>query len=91
MLPLFGCSVRVGSPNALLFTTGAQLLEGEEVSVFAVCDGREAQPLAPARDFKRVGDGDVGPNTGGWFASSRVCPDGRRIGVPLTTIEDARP
>ena len=31
-----------------------ELLEGEEVSVFAVCDGREAQPLAPARDFKRA-------------------------------------
>jgi phosphoribosylamine--glycine ligase len=49
-----------------------ELLEGEEVSVFAVCDGREAQPLAPARDFKRVGDGDVGPNTGGMGAYSPV-------------------
>ena len=42
-----------------------ELLEGEEVSVFAVCDGRDAVGLAPARDFKRVGDGDSGPNTGG--------------------------
>jgi phosphoribosylamine--glycine ligase len=49
-----------------------ELLEGEEVSVFAVCDGQEAQALAPARDFKRVGDGDVGPNTGGMGAYSPV-------------------
>jgi phosphoribosylamine---glycine ligase len=42
-----------------------ELLEGEEVSVFAVCDGRDAVPLPPARDYKRVGDGDRGPNTGG--------------------------
>ena len=49
-----------------------ELLEGEEVSIFAVCDGREAQPLAPARDFKRVGDGDMGPNTGGMGAYSPV-------------------
>jgi phosphoribosylamine--glycine ligase len=49
-----------------------ELLEGEEVSVFAVCDGREAEPLAPAHDFKRVGDGDTGPNTGGMGAYSPV-------------------
>ena len=49
-----------------------ELLEGEELSVFAVCDGREALPLAPAQDFKRVGDGDTGPNTGGMGAFSPV-------------------
>jgi phosphoribosylamine---glycine ligase len=49
-----------------------ELLEGEELSVFAVCDGQEAQALAPARDFKRVGDGDIGPNTGGMGAFSPV-------------------
>jgi phosphoribosylamine---glycine ligase len=42
-----------------------ELLEGPEVSLLAVCDGREAVPLVPARDFKRAFDGDVGPNTGG--------------------------
>jgi phosphoribosylamine--glycine ligase len=51
-----------------------ELLEGEELSVFAISDGRNALPLAVARDYKRVGDGDVGPNTGGMGAHSPV-PD----------------
>ena len=38
----------------------------------AVCDGHRAVPLAPAQDFKRVGDGDTGPNTGGMGAYSPV-------------------
>jgi len=49
-----------------------ELLEGEELSLFAVCDGHQALPLAPAQDFKRVGDGDTGPNTGGMGAYSPV-------------------
>jgi phosphoribosylamine--glycine ligase len=42
-----------------------ELLEGEEVSLFALCDGERAVALAPAQDFKRLRDGDEGPNTGG--------------------------
>jgi phosphoribosylamine---glycine ligase len=42
-----------------------ELLEGEEVSLFALTDGVEALPLAPAQDFKRLCDDDEGPNTGG--------------------------
>jgi phosphoribosylamine--glycine ligase len=47
-------------------------LEGDELSVLALCDGERAVPLAPARDFKRIGDGDTGPNTGGMGAFSPV-------------------
>ena len=47
-------------------------LTGPELSVLAVCDGRRAVPLAPAQDFKRIGEGDVGPNTGGMGAYSPV-------------------
>jgi len=42
-----------------------EYLDGPEVSLFCVCDGATVRPLAPAQDYKRVGDGDVGPNTGG--------------------------
>jgi phosphoribosylamine--glycine ligase len=42
-----------------------ELLAGPEVSVFALCDGRTATPLPAAQDFKRLEDGDAGPNTGG--------------------------
>ncbi len=45
---------------------------GPELSVLAVCDGTRAVPLAPAQDFKRIGDGDAGPNTGGMGAYSPV-------------------
>jgi phosphoribosylamine--glycine ligase len=49
-----------------------EFLEGVELSVLALCDGVSALPLAPARDFKRIGDGDTGPNTGGMGAFSPV-------------------
>jgi phosphoribosylamine--glycine ligase len=47
-------------------------LEGPEVSVFAVCTEGGAVPLEPARDYKRLSDGDQGPNTGGMGAFSPV-------------------
>ena len=49
-----------------------ELLEGEEVSLFALSDGREVIPLAPAQDFKRIDNGDLGPNTGGMGSYSPV-------------------
>ncbi|MEV8506878.1 phosphoribosylamine--glycine ligase [Actinoplanes sp. NPDC051475] len=45
-----------------------EFLDGPEVSLFVVTDGTAAVPLMPAQDFKRVGDGDAGPNTGGMGA-----------------------
>ncbi|GAA1847804.1 phosphoribosylamine--glycine ligase [Brevibacterium marinum] len=45
-------------------------LDGPEVSLFVLSDGRHTLPLAPAQDFKRIGDGDTGPNTGGMGAYS---------------------
>ncbi len=47
-------------------------LEGEELSLLAICDGRRAVPLASARDYKRIFDGDRGPNTGGMGSYSPV-------------------
>jgi phosphoribosylamine--glycine ligase len=49
-----------------------EFLRGDELSVLALCDGERALALAPARDFKRIGDGDTGPNTGGMGAFSPV-------------------
>jgi phosphoribosylamine--glycine ligase len=58
---------RLGQPLVI-----EELLEGEEVSLFAIADGSDAVALAPARDYKRVGDGNTGPNTGGMGAYSPV-------------------
>jgi phosphoribosylamine---glycine ligase len=49
-----------------------EFLAGDELSLLALCDGERAVPLAPARDYKRIGDGDSGPNTGGMGSFSPV-------------------
>ena len=64
-----------------------ELLEGPELSLFAVCDGREAVPLVPAQDFKRALDGDEGPNTGGMGSYAPVPGLGEaEIGELLATV-----
>ena len=64
-------------------------LTGPELSLLAVCDGRRAVPLAPARDYKRLGDGDAGPNTGGMGAHSPVADAGPDVvaQVMATAVE----
>jgi phosphoribosylamine--glycine ligase len=49
-----------------------EFLEGDELSLLAICDGERAVPMAPAQDYKRIGDGDSGPNTGGMGSYSPV-------------------
>ena len=56
------------NPHCSVKTQGILLeerLQGREVSAFALCDGRDFIPLGYVCDYKRVGEGDTGPNTGG--------------------------
>jgi phosphoribosylamine--glycine ligase len=61
-----------------------EFLVGVELSVLALCDGVSALPLAPARDYKRIGEADTGPNTGGMGAYSPV------EGADDALVEDVR-
>jgi phosphoribosylamine--glycine ligase len=69
---------RAEAEGALATLTGRivveEFLTGEEVSFIALCDGRDAVPLAPTQDHKAVHDGDTGPNTGGMgaYCDSRI-------------------
>jgi phosphoribosylamine---glycine ligase len=67
-LDVFFGEKRFGETEVVL----EEFLEGEELSLLALCDGERAVPLAPARDYKRIGDGDTGPNTGGMGCYSPV-------------------
>ena len=67
-LDLFFAERRFGDTEVVL----EEFLRGDELSLLAVCDGERALPLAPARDFKRIGEGDQGPNTGGMGSFSPV-------------------
>jgi phosphoribosylamine--glycine ligase len=73
-----------------------EYLDGPEVSLFCVTDGTTVVPLLPAQDFKRIGDGDTGPNTGGmgayapldWLPSSVVGDVVRTVAEP--TVAELR-
>lgn len=66
-----------------------EFLDGPEVSLFAITDGTTVLPLQPAQDFKRVGDGDAGPNTGGMGAYTPLpwAPEGLVDEVVQTVIQ----
>ena len=68
-----------------------EYLDGPEVSLFAVADGRTAVPLLAAQDFKRAHDGDQGPNTGGMGAYVPLpwAPDGLADEVMATVVQPA--
>jgi phosphoribosylamine--glycine ligase len=65
-----------------------EYLDGPEVSLFCLTDGATVVPLLPAQDFKRVGDGDTGPNTGGMGAYAPLpwAPDGLADEVLATVV-----
>ena len=66
-----------------------EFLDGPEVSLFGITDGRTVRALQPAQDFKRVGDGDTGPNTGGMGAYSPLpwAPDDLAEEVTHTVLQ----
>ena len=68
-----------------------EFLEGEEVSVFALCDGERAVEFASAQDHKAVGEGDTGPNTGGMgtFSPAPIMSDALRSTVMEQIIQPA--
>jgi phosphoribosylamine--glycine ligase len=67
-IDVFFTEQRFGATTVVL----EEFLEGEELSLLAICDDENVVPLAPAQDYKRIFDGDQGPNTGGMGSYSPV-------------------
>lgn len=76
-----------GEPRVVI----EEFLDGPEASLFFICDGTTAVPLIPAQDFKRLQDGDAGPNTGGmgayaplpWAPEDLVAEVQQRVADPV--------
>lgn len=79
----------LGHASGCLPVVVEEYLDGPEVSLFAITDGTTALPLQPAQDFKRAGDGDTGPNTGGMGAYTPLpwAPDGLVEEVMATVVQ----
>jgi phosphoribosylamine--glycine ligase len=65
-----------------------EFLDGEEVSLFLLSDGHTVAPLSPAQDYKRLGDGDEGPNTGGMGAYSPLPWLDERFGSETAFVDE---
>jgi phosphoribosylamine---glycine ligase len=66
-----------------------EFLDGQEISLFFLADGHDVVPLSPAQDYKRVGDGDTGPNTGGMGAYSPLPWLAERWGSEAEFVDEA--
>jgi phosphoribosylamine--glycine ligase len=66
-----------------------EFLDGQEISLFFLADGHDVVPLSPAQDYKRVGDGDTGPNTGGMGAYSPLPWLADRWGSEAAFVDEA--
>jgi phosphoribosylamine--glycine ligase len=67
-----------------------EYLDGPEVSLFFLADGHDVLPLSPAQDYKRVADGDAGPNTGGMGAYSPLPWLDERFGSEQEFVDEVR-
>ncbi|GLK15916.1 phosphoribosylamine--glycine ligase [Herbiconiux flava] len=65
-----------------------EFLDGEEVSLFLLSDGHSVAPLSPAQDYKRLGEGDEGPNTGGMGAYSPLPWLADRFGSETAFVDE---
>src|SRR5690606_11174947 len=63
---MFGGSLGAAGAEVVI----EEFMDGEEASLFVLCDGKDVLPIGTAQDHKRVGEGDTGPNTGGMGAYS---------------------